>query len=84
MSVGVPCVASRDGSNIGIIEDGVNGYLADSEEEWINKLSDLITTNRARQEMGQAGRKTVEKRFSLQFNAPRLYEVLINTLRKDA
>ena len=43
MSVGVPCVVSNTGANRGIIQDGVNGYLAGTREEWIMKLSMTIS-----------------------------------------
>ena len=75
MSVGVPCVASRIGKNINIITDGVDGYLASSQDEWIKKLSLLIENSEFRKTMGLAGRKTVEDRYSLSINAPKYLEV---------
>jgi len=39
---GVPCIASPVGMNKKIVEDGMNGFLASSEEEWIEKISLLI------------------------------------------
>lgn len=76
MSVGVPTVASRVGGNREIIEDGVNGFLASSEEEWVEKLSLLIEKPELRRRLGAAGRKTVEERYSLKVNAPKFLEVL--------
>ncbi|MBL7196546.1 MAG: glycosyltransferase family 4 protein [Candidatus Omnitrophica bacterium] len=76
MSVGVPTVASCVGGNREIIEDGINGFLTSSEEEWIEKLSLLIENPQLRQKLGIAGRKTVEERYSLNINAPRFMEVL--------
>jgi len=76
MSVGVPTVASRVGGNKEIIEDGVNGFVASSEEEWIEKLSLMIEKPELRRRLGAAGRKTVEERYSLAVNAPKFLEVL--------
>ena len=76
MSVGVPTVASNVGGNREIIQDGINGFLASNEEEWIEKLSLLITNSHLRQKLGAAGRDTVEDRYSLKVNAPKLLEVL--------
>lgn len=76
MSVGVPTVASNVGGNRDIIQDGVNGFLASSEEEWIEKLSLLIEKPELRQRLGIAGRKTVEEKYSLKVNAPKFIEVL--------
>ena len=75
MSVGVPCIASRIGRNIRIVEDGVNGFLANSEEEWIKKLSLLIEDAELRKKLGMAGRKTVEERYSVKANAPKYLEI---------
>jgi len=77
MSVGVPTVASGVGGNREIIQDGINGFLASNEEEWIEKLSLLIEKPELRQKLGMAGRKTVEEMYSLKINAPRFLEVLL-------
>jgi glycosyltransferase involved in cell wall biosynthesis len=65
MSLGLPVVATPIGSNLEIIEDGVNGFLADSSEEWYDRLVTLIDNPELRASMGQAARKTVEAHFSL-------------------
>lgn len=82
MSVGVPCVASRVGRNISIITSGVNGYLASTQMEWIEKLSLLIENADLRKSIGLAGRKTVEERFSLKVNAPKYLEVIRKACNK--
>lgn len=76
MAVGVPCVASPIGMNKEIIQDGVNGFLSNSEDEWLEKLSLLIENPELRKKIGLAGRKTVEKKYSVNVNAPRYLEVL--------
>lgn len=80
MAVGVPCVVSRVGANIEIVEDGKNGFLADSEEEWIEKLSRLIEDPELRIRMGKAGRKTIEERFSLNHNASLFHQVIMRAI----
>ncbi|MEW6614401.1 MAG: glycosyltransferase family 4 protein [Thermodesulfobacteriota bacterium] len=76
MSVGVPAVVSRVGGNIDIVQDGVNGFLASKEEEWFEKLSRLFENPELRVKIGNAGRKTVEERFSLNHNAPLFHRVI--------
>ncbi|MDD4939030.1 MAG: glycosyltransferase [Candidatus Omnitrophica bacterium] len=76
MSVGVPAVVSKVGGNIDIIEEGKNGFFASNEKEWIEKLSILIENPGLRRDIGLAGRRTVEERFSVSANAPKFIEVL--------
>ena len=76
MSVGVPCVVSNVGANRSIVSDGLNGFLASSQEEWLKKLSLLMEDPALRRRLGVNGRKTVEEKFSLKVNAPRLKVLL--------
>jgi len=76
MGVGIPAVASRVGVHKEIINDGVNGFLANSEEQWMEKLSRLIENGDLREKLGSMGRKTVEERYSVKVNAPKLLEIL--------
>jgi glycosyltransferase involved in cell wall biosynthesis len=82
MGMGIPVVASRVGIYTEIMNDGVNGFLADSDEEWIEKLSQLIENEALRQRFGSMGRKTVEERYSLKVNGPKLLEVLQKVMKK--
>lgn len=76
MGIGIPAVASPVGINGEIINDGVNGFLADSDEEWMEKLSQLIENETLRQRFGLQGRKTVEERYSVKVNGSKLLEIL--------
>jgi glycosyltransferase involved in cell wall biosynthesis len=76
MACGVPVVASAVGVNREIVQDGVNGFLASTSEEWINKLGRLLTDPDLRARFGVAGRRTVEDRYSLHVQAPRLLMAL--------
>jgi len=76
MGVGVPTVASTVGINTEIISNGINGFLATSTQEWIKYLSMLLEDASLRQRLGLAGRRTVEERYSVKVNAPKLLNVL--------
>lgn len=76
MGVGIPVVASPVGVNSEIIQDGVNGFLASSEKEWIEKLLLLIEDEELCRKLGKRGREMVEKYYSLKVNAPKLKAVL--------
>lgn len=75
-SVGIPVVCTPVGINRDMVEDGVNGFWAQSEEEWTRSILKLMQDDGLRREMGLKGRKTVEKSYSLEINAPRLLNVL--------
>src|SRR5688572_2653022 len=68
MALGIPTIMSPVGVNSEIITDHVNGLLACTDEEWIDKLSFLINSYETRQILGTAGRKTVEEKFSVHAN----------------
>lgn len=76
MAAGVPCVASPVGVNCEIIEDGVNGCLATTPQEWIDKISRLLTESTLRDRLGAAGRRRIEEKYSAQAQAPRLLNIL--------
>lgn len=64
MALEIPTIMSPIGVNTEIIQDGINGFLAKSEQEWVEKLSILIESKELREKIGKAGRKTVENRYS--------------------
>lgn len=63
-------VASPVGANRDLIRDGVNGYLAKTDQEWVEKLSLLIKYPDLRKRLANNGRETVESQYSVQANAP--------------
>jgi glycosyltransferase involved in cell wall biosynthesis len=75
MALGIPTVCSPVGVNTDIIQDNVNGMLASSEEEWIEKLTMLLHSSELRERLGEAGRKTVEEGYSAVSQVPRVLEV---------
>jgi glycosyltransferase involved in cell wall biosynthesis len=64
MAVEVPTVMSAVGVNTQIIQDGLNGFLAKTNEDWVEKLSLLIESFDLRKKLGAAGRNTVENNYS--------------------
>jgi glycosyltransferase involved in cell wall biosynthesis len=68
MSLGIPCVMSPVGVNTDIIQNGINGFLANNEEEWLNILSNLIKNQTLRKKIGNTGRKTINDFYSTKAN----------------
>jgi glycosyltransferase involved in cell wall biosynthesis len=83
MAVGVPAVASPVGIASNIIQDGRNGFLAASEDEWVEKLLALAQDDQLRRRLGSAGRATVEREYSAKTQVPRVLEVLEDVVRRQ-
>ncbi|NIO06264.1 MAG: glycosyltransferase [Proteobacteria bacterium] len=64
-AVGIPVVCSPVGINRDVVEDGLNGYWANTDSDWVEKISKLIEAPQLREDMGANGRKRVEESFSL-------------------
>lgn len=64
MALEIPAVMSPVGVNCDIIQDGVNGFVADKEDEWVEKLTKLIENKELREKMGKEARKTVIEKYS--------------------
>jgi glycosyltransferase involved in cell wall biosynthesis len=75
MALGIPCVVSRLGILPDYIDDGHNGMLAGESKEWVAKLKRLIDEVTLRRQLGSAGRKTIEERYSASVWAPRIAEI---------
>ena len=76
MAGGLPAVASPVGVNKLIVEHGKTGFLASSQEEWVQALVRLYQDAGMRSSMGNAGRQKVEKEYNLKSTAPRLLDIL--------
>ncbi|EPR65619.1 Glycosyltransferase [Cyclobacterium qasimii M12-11B] len=77
MACGLPVVASPIGMNNDVVIHGENGFLANSNEEWISALGKLIQDPKLRKGFGEAGRKKVLKEFTLEGNFER-YKKLVD------
>jgi len=76
MAVGTPCVISPVGMNAEIVQDGVTGFLADSPQEWHEKLTRLVVDPALRERMGRAARRFVIENYAHEVHYPRFRAVL--------
>jgi glycosyltransferase involved in cell wall biosynthesis len=65
MACGVATIMSAVGVNSEIITHGENGFLATTQQEWIQYLSQLIENPDLRLNLGIGGRETVVKNYSV-------------------
>jgi len=76
MACGKPVVASAVGANIEIIDHGKNGFLVESEKEWLEMITLLSQDKEMRKKMGLNGRKKVETQYCLQVTASKLIHLM--------
>ncbi len=79
MALKIPTIMSPVGVNSEIIEDGVNGFLADTTANWVEKISQLIDSEILRKEVGEKGYQTVLQKYSVAANKA-LYVKHFNSL----
>lgn len=76
MAVGRPTVLAPVGVNRDVVQHGVNGLFASTEDEWLTHLRALAEQPRLRESMAAAGRTTVEGGYSAEIGAALLAPVL--------
>jgi glycosyltransferase involved in cell wall biosynthesis len=75
MASGIPVVSSNLPANKEIIEEGINGFVVNSENEWIDKLMFLLNSSNAK-ELGLSGRKRIETNYSYQVWGSKYAEII--------
>ena len=65
MAASLPCVASPVGANMEAVVDGVNGFHASGNDEWEDKLGQLIESADLRARFGAAGHLHVRERYAM-------------------
>ena len=76
MALGIPPVVSPVGVNTSIVRDGINGFHARTEKEWVDRIAQLLSDESLRRRMGTEARRTVEQLYSHRVHAPRIARVL--------
>jgi glycosyltransferase involved in cell wall biosynthesis len=76
MAAGIPAICSGVGENNYIVTDGINGYIANTSAEWETKIEALINDPELRFKLGQAGKKTIQERYSTEH----CFEILLTNI----
>ncbi|RAW44720.1 glycosyltransferase family 1 protein [Halorubrum sp. 48-1-W] len=75
-----PVVASPVGINRDLVDNGVNGYLANSKAKWVNSLLDICDNPEKRNTMGVNGRNIVENKYCFRVTGPKIVDVIKNSI----
>jgi glycosyltransferase involved in cell wall biosynthesis len=86
MARGLPCVATRVGGNGEAVEEGHSGYLVENEDadSAADRIIALLRNPERAKEMGQAGRKIVEQKFTAEVMMERLVSLYDGLLAKGS
>jgi glycosyltransferase involved in cell wall biosynthesis len=68
MALEIPAVVSPVGVNTTIVDNGINGLLAFSEDDWRTSLRKLVQDEKLRRELGKQGREKVVRNYSVRSN----------------
>ena len=83
MAIGIPCVASNVGNTSMIINDNVNGFLVNNNDEhWVDILEGLVSNPQLRQKIGKQARLDVENKYSQSVIGNIYDNILKNTVGK--
>ncbi len=80
MASGVPTIVSGVGENEQLVKDGINGFIANTEEEWVKKIEKIIKNEKLRKKLAKEGLKTVENKYNLKKESERLNKIIKNNL----
>jgi glycosyltransferase involved in cell wall biosynthesis len=74
MACKLPCVATEVGGNAEVVENGKSGFLVPSENPELaaERITRLLRDPHSAREMGEAGRRIIEERFTAQEMVNRL------------
>ena len=75
MAAGKPVIASPVGANRQVVRHGVNGFLAETTEQWSDALR-ALTDPELRRRMGEEARRTVADHYATAIIAQRLGSIL--------
>lgn len=75
MALGMPAVVSSIGMNTEVVQNGYNGFVCRTSDDWYGALRQLIVDAPLRTSFGLAARRTVEEQYSVQANSANFIEL---------
>jgi glycosyltransferase involved in cell wall biosynthesis len=82
MSCKKPVIASPVGINTSLVEDGVNGYLAEKPEEWFQAFETLYRDNELRMKMSEANYAKILDEYNHAINCEEYIRLIRETVGK--
>lgn len=79
MACGVVPIVSAVGESAYLIQDGVNGFMAETRQDWVEKIMNLYKNRELLPSIGRRAQLTVKNQYSFSANIPKIIKV-INSL----
>lgn len=76
MAAGLPVIANPVGVQAELVRHGDTGFLAETPEQWIEAIGRLARDPELRRDMGRAGRRLVERDYSVEAGTKRWLQLL--------
>lgn len=83
MAAGLPVVVSDGSVERAIVNDGVTGLLARNPEDYVGRITALVTDESLRQKLGVRARRTVCAKYSASANLVSFRQAIGNVLQKE-
>ena len=68
MAMGIPTIATAIGSNFRVIQDKESGFLVKTDQDWKERIKELLKSKTLRESVGKKARLRVETLFSIEAN----------------
>jgi glycosyltransferase involved in cell wall biosynthesis len=81
MALGIVPVGTPMASNPEVIRHGENGFLAGSDDEWVEYLTTLVKDDKLRNEMSAKAAADAQAKYSLEANTPKIIEAFRAALK---
>ena len=75
MAAGLPVVSSNAGANGDVVRHGETGFLATTEQQWLNAIEQLCQVDR-RDNMGEAGRQRAIEQYAMDQTTNKVLELI--------
>lgn len=69
MALGIPALVSPVGVNADIVDEGMNGFICKTEQDWEDKISLLLQDDSLRSLLGKAAKEKIEEKYSVKATA---------------
>jgi glycosyltransferase involved in cell wall biosynthesis len=77
MALEIPTIMSPVGVNSTIVQNGINGFLVETQEEWYEVLEKLILDRSVRTQIGKAGKRRIDEAYSVLANQEKYLNLFV-------